>query len=80
MKEHYCIGEGCWECKKAQQDNTVSKSASVGVMPRFIEKMHIDFERYISSNLNWPIERAGSTYFDKRTDGAWKVYKFAKVA
>ena len=51
-----------------------------GVMPRVIDKMHLDFERFISSTLNWPIERTGPRYHDDKTAGAWQVFKFAKVA
>lgn len=57
-----------------------SSALSAGVMPRVIDKMHIDFERFISSTLNWPIERTGPYYNDKKTAGAWEVFKFAKVA
>ena len=64
----------------SNEEPVVEVPCSDRVMPRFTDKMHIDFERYVSSNLNWPIERTGSAYHDERTDGAWKVFKFAKVA
>lgn len=78
LKEH----EKChlFTALKANKKPVENVLCSDRVMPRFMDKMHIDFERYVSSNLNWPIERTGSAYHDKRTDGAWKVFKFAKVA
>ena len=64
---------------KSKQDGS-AVALSDRVMPRLIDKMHIDFERFISSTLNWPIERNGPYYHDKKTAGAWEVFKFAKVA
>lgn len=41
-----------------------------------MEELRVSFERFISSSINWPIERTGSRYHDERTAGAWKVFKF----
>ena len=43
-----------------------------------MEELHQKFERFISSTLNWPIERTGSQYHDRGTDGAWKVFNFVR--
>jgi hypothetical protein len=69
------------ETDKLQFEAEFSKSRSNDrVVSRVIDRMHIDFERFISSTLNWPIERTGASYHDKKTAGAWEVFKFAKVA
>ena len=75
-----CDSLECYGPLKANKADGSKVPCSDRVMPRFMDKMHIDFERYVSSNLNWPIERTGSSYHDEKTDGAWKVFKFAKVA
>ncbi len=57
---------------------TGNKSASVtGYGPLLERQMLLHFERFVSSKLNWPIERTGASYHDERTAGAWEVFKFA---
>ena len=51
---------------------------SLAYSPSHLDKMHIDFERFISGYINWPIYRTGHNYHDDRTASAWEVFKYAK--
>ena len=58
------------------KETTVSESPSVtGYAHSPIGEMHKEFERIISSSLNWPIKRTGSRYHDEKTAGAWLVFR-----
>ena len=72
--EHrFAPGEYCGICEKEKSER--SPVERPGYVHSPIGEMHKEFERIISSSLNWPIERTGSRYHDEKTAGAWIVFR-----